>query len=57
MMTMKMLPWLPRQGVLAAIAFVLLGGAPAAAQSPSGLFEVARLVVCADVQNRSPVDI
>jgi hypothetical protein len=56
MMTRKM-SWLPCLGGLAAFAIVLLSGAPAPAQSPSSPFEVARLVVCADVQDRSPVDI
>lgn len=57
MMSKKMVSWLPCLGGLAAFAIVLLSSAPAAAQSPSGPFEVARLVVCADVQDRSPVDI
>lgn len=44
-------------GALAAIAIVLLFIPPIAAQSPPGPFEVARLVVCSDVQNRNPIDV
>jgi hypothetical protein len=53
----KSLQWLSRLGVLAVLTVAWLGVQPAAAQSPSVLFEVARLVVCSDVQNRAPVDV
>lgn len=54
---MKTLQWMGIGKLLAAIAMVLLGGLPSAAQSTTSPFEVARLVVCANVQNRTPVDV
>ena len=54
---MKTMQWMGMPRLLVAIAILLLGGLPAAAQSTASPFEVARLVVCADVQNRTPVDV
>ena len=54
---MKTLQWMGVPRLLIVIAFVLLGGLPSAAQSPAGPFEVARMVVCAGVQDRTPIDV
>jgi hypothetical protein len=54
---MKITLSLPQQWILAAVAMVLMSGLPAAALSPPPPFEVAQFVVCANVQNRSPVDV
>lgn len=46
-----------RRGVVLGVVLILLGGLPIAAMSQSVPFSVARLVVCEDVQNRSPVNV
>ena len=54
---MKTMQWMVMPRLLVDIARLLLGGVPSAAQSTDSPFEVARFVVCADVQNRTPVDV
>lgn len=54
---MQMLRWPARVVTSVAIAFVLLAGWPMTALPQSGPFVVARLVVCEDVQGRTPVNV
>ena len=46
-----------RRGVVLGVVLMLLAGLPMAAMSQAGPFSVARLVVCENVQNRSPVNV
>lgn len=46
-----------RRGVVLGVVLMLLAGLPMAAMSQSSTFSVARLVVCENVQNRSPVNV
>ena len=46
-----------RRGVVLGVVLMLLAGLPMAAMSQSSPFSVARLVVCENVQNRSPVNV
>jgi len=46
-----------RSGVVLGLVLMLLAGLPMAAMSQASSFSVARLVVCENVQNRSPVNV
>jgi len=46
-----------RIGVVWGLVGLLLAGIPAAGSAQSAAFTVARLVVCEDVQDRTPVDV
>jgi DNA polymerase III delta prime subunit len=46
-----------RNRVLGGIVILLVGALPMAAVSQSAAFTVAKLVVCEDVQNRTPVNV
>lgn len=46
-----------RGGLVLCVVLILLAGLPMIAMSQSNPFSVARLVVCENVQNRSPVNV
>ena len=54
---MKTLLLPARRGAVLGVVLMLLAGLPMTAMSQSGPFSVARLVVCENVQNRSPVNV
>lgn len=54
---MKTLLLPARRGAVLGVVLMLLAGLPMTAMSQSSPFSVARLVVCENVQNRSPVNV